>query len=347
MDFEACPPDLGTLLRGGSSWNIFATGEVDLYAGERLQRLLTEKQVPAGSEFYLHSTGGSLIGGMNLGRVIRSYNLITHVGKKGRLEDGFQHTESGYCMSASALAFLGGEFRFVGQDSRFGVHRFTLGKPSVGGVDDAQVLSASVVEYIRSMGVETELFSLASDCPADDMLELHVDTLKRLNVVNNGIKQVVWTIESIEGAVYLKGHRETLYGMQKFLLVLPSEGQMYMYVIFDGGQRASEIMAMEYDKLSIDGEILPLQELRIQRFNDNGRINLMYQVTPEILAKLGSAKRIGYYLQHLPDAAMFVGYDNFPFEQGATKLPGLLGVYFREADPNELSIKAQNVEMRS
>jgi hypothetical protein len=91
-------------------------------------------------------------------------------------------------MSAAALAFLGGEFRFVGATSKYGVHRFTLGQPSARGIEDAQVLSASVVEYIRSMDVDTELFSIASDCPADDILELPPGTMKRLNVVNNGIK---------------------------------------------------------------------------------------------------------------------------------------------------------------
>jgi len=58
----------------------------------------------------------SLIGGMNLGRVIRAHGLITHVGQKGPMADGFQHTVEGHCMSAAALASLGGEFRYVKLD---------------------------------------------------------------------------------------------------------------------------------------------------------------------------------------------------------------------------------------
>jgi hypothetical protein len=339
MEFEATPPDHATLLRGGSSWDIFATGEVDLYAGDNLERLLAEKSIPDGSDLHLSSGGGSLVGGMNLGRVIRSHNLITHVAKKGPFEDGFQLTEDGHCMSAAALAFLGGEFRFVRETSKYGVHRFTLDEPSARGIDDAQILSASVVEYIRSMGVDAELFSIASDCPSDDILELPPGTMKRLNVVNNGVKPAKWTIESIEGGLYLKGERDTLYGIQKFLLVLPSQGRMYFHIIFDGGQSAEDIMRMDTDRLSIDGELIPLHDLRILRFNDYGRINLMYHVTSEILTKLRTAKRIGFHLQHSPDAPMFVGYDNFPFEDGATKLPGLLDVYFRELDSNERSLR--------
>ena len=101
MEFEAVPPDLGTLLRDGSSWEIFATGEVDLRAGDKLEQLLAEKAIPNGSDLHIHSGGGKSIGGMNLGRVIRAHNLITHVAKKGKLENGFQHIQEGYWMSAA------------------------------------------------------------------------------------------------------------------------------------------------------------------------------------------------------------------------------------------------------
>jgi hypothetical protein len=340
MVFEALPPDFGTLLRGGSSWDVFGTGEIDTHAAESLERLLIQKSIPRGSDIYLHSSGGSLIGGMSLGRVIRAHGLNTHVARKGILHDGFQHTDVGCCMSAAALAFLGGEFRFIGTGSRYGVHRFTLGEPSAGDADEAQVLSASVVDYIRSMGVETELFSIASDCPTDDILELPHETLVRLNVVNNGYNPAKWTIESIEGALYLKGERDTIYGIQKFLIVFPSTGRMYIYVIFDGGQNAEAIMTMSVDHLVIDHELFPLHELRVSRLNDCGRINLMYQVTPALLTQLRKAKTIGYYLRHAEDAAMFVGYDSFHFEDAAARLAGLLGVYFRETDPDELALRA-------
>jgi hypothetical protein len=244
MEFEATPPDMATRLMGGYSWDIFASGEVDLQDGEKLERLLAEKSIPSGSELHLHSGGGSLLGGLNLGRVIRSHNLTTDIATKGKFENGIQFTDPGHCMSAAALAFLGGGFRFVSEGSKYGVHRFSLGRESPRGVDDAQVISASVVEYIRSMDVDTELFSISSEVPADDILELPWGTLKRLNVANNGIKPAKWSIESLEGVLYLKGERDTVYGIQKFLLVFPARDRIYIHIIFDGGKESEDIMNM-------------------------------------------------------------------------------------------------------
>jgi len=338
MFFEALPPDMVTILRGGWGWGIYATGEVDLKDGETLELLLAEHRIPDGSELFIDSSGGSLVGGMDLGRVIRAHGLITHVGKKGPRERDFQHTLDGECMSAAALAFLGGEFRFVSGKSKYGVHRFALNDTSPRAVDDAQVLAASVVEYIRSMDVDVELFSLASDVASDDIFDVPPDTMKRLSVVNNGIKAAKWTIESYDGMLYLKGERDTIYGMQKFMLVFPSKGNMFFYVIFGGDKDDELILLMEVDQLAIDDEIIPLHELRISRFNDNGLINATYRMTPEILGKLRTAKSIGYHLQFSTLAAMFVGFDSFPFEEGAAKLAGLVDVFFRERGSDEWTL---------
>ncbi len=329
MDFAGVPPDRATLLRGGTSWRVFASGEVDLEAGDKLEQLLIKHSVPHGSEICIHSGGGSLIGGMNLGRVIRSHGMIARVGKQGNFLDGFQETLDGHCMSAAALAFLGGDFRFVGERSQYGVHRFAIGNETEKDIAETQVLSASVVEYIRSMDIDIELFSIASEWPAEDIFVIPPPTLKRLNVANDGFKPSEWTIESLHGGLYLKGARDTLYGIQKFLLVFPASGRMYMHVIFDGGDKAEEMLMMQSDRLAIDEEFFPLHDLRISRVNDYGRVNAMYLVTEEILQKLKTAKKIGYILQHFADAFIFVGFDQFPFEGGAAKLPGLLSLASR------------------
>jgi len=237
------------------------------------------------------------------------------------------------CMSACAIAFLGGEYRFVSGKSEYGVHRFALNDAGPRQVDQAQQMSATVVEYIRAMSVDTELFTLASEIPSDDMLFIPKGTLNRLNVTNNGFKRPKWTIESIEGALYLKGERETIYGINKYLVIFPARDNAYIHIIFDGGQNADAAMMMESDRLVFDKELFPASEIRVSRVNDDGRINAMYVLTPELLEKMLKARTVGLCLQFAADAPLFLGFDNLPFEEGVAKLPGLVSTshQFRES----------------
>jgi hypothetical protein len=333
MIFECAPPDMAIRLRGGFGWQIFATGEVDARDGELLEQLISENGIPPGSEMYLHSGGGSLVGGIALGRVIRNHNLVTYVGRKGKLEDGFQFHDPGECMSAAAIAYLGGEYRYMSPNSIFGVHRFTLSDDQPRNIDEAQILSATVVAYIESMGVNSELFALASDIPSDDILILPRETLIRLGVINNGQKETAWTLEGIDGVLYLKGARPTVYGMQKYIMVFPAKGDPYLHIIFEGGADAEVFLSMDADRLVIDGELIAACDLRITRFNDNGVINCLYKLTPELLEKIRKAKSVGYMLQFSTEAAVYVGFESMAFGKGVeTKLAGLLSVFYRTKD---------------
>jgi hypothetical protein len=308
-----------------SKWMLFGTGAIDPNAGERLAAFLAANNIPAfGSDLFLHSGGGSLSGGMALGRVIREHRLTTHVGQVGEINDELQTIESGMCMSACAIAFLGGEYRYVDRSSQYGVHRFALDDSGPRQVDHAQQLSASVVDYIRAMDVDTELFTIASDVASDDILVLPNGALDRLNVTNNGLKRPKWSIESIKGALYLKGERETVHGIQKYLIVFPAKENAYVHVIFDGGQNADAAMMMGTDSLAFGNELILADEFRMSRWDDHGRINATYLLTPELFARMSKAKTVGLCLQFTPEAPVFMGFNDLPFEEGAAKLSGLM-----------------------
>lgn len=329
MEFEATPLDWGILLRGGWAWKVFAHGEIDAAAGERFQGFLVQNSIPYGSELYLHSAGGNLLGGMELGRVIRDHGFVAHIGRKGNFDGKFQRSEPGICMSACALAFLGGEYRYACSQSQYGIHRFSLSGNVSANVDSAQQLSASVVSYLGSMEIDIELFAIASEVASDDILILPKETLERLNVINNGFKKPKWSIESIAGALYLKGERETIYGVQKYLIVFPAEGASYLHIIFDGARDADVFMTMEADRFVVDNDLIPAREYRVSRVNDNGKINATYLLPTEFLERLCRAKVVGMCFQFTEEAPMFVGFDNLPFEEGAVKLPGLMALWDR------------------
>ena len=124
MRFVAYPPNpLFKKLMGDHAWKIFATGEIDAAADTRLTTLIADKHIPLGSRLYLHSPGGSLGGGLALGRVIRENKLETLI---GQVDPALPYVDSkpGYCYSACATAFLGGEYRYWTNGSVYGVHRF-------------------------------------------------------------------------------------------------------------------------------------------------------------------------------------------------------------------------------
>jgi hypothetical protein len=82
MQFTAYPPHwTHEKLMGDIAWRIFATGEIDANADKRLAALITSKTIPQASLLFLHSPGGSPVGGMALGRLIRANRLHTFIGQ--------------------------------------------------------------------------------------------------------------------------------------------------------------------------------------------------------------------------------------------------------------------------
>src|SRR5262249_39020062 len=148
----------------------------------------------------------------------------------------------------------GGEYRFLPEGSVYGVHRFFWKEPSAANADVAQIISAAVVEYIKSMGVDTKIFALASQAGPSDAITPSRAALLALNVINEGRKPVKWTIESITGGIYLKGEQETANGINKFILICPaSHDPMRLYVIFDAGENTDEVMGWQTNWLYVDG----------------------------------------------------------------------------------------------
>jgi len=135
-----------------------------------------------GFSFYidLNSPGGSLLGGMELGRMIRTQGLTTRVMSyvpRAQGEDYWYPKEyPGICMSACALAFLGGEDRELNVQSVLGFHQFSSAGIASGKVESVelteattQVVSGLVHDYIVNMGVASNLFSKMSMTLPDEM----------------------------------------------------------------------------------------------------------------------------------------------------------------------------------
>jgi hypothetical protein len=328
MQFNGQPPSTPIEVFG-NAWTIFADGVIDAEAGARLRTFIQERHIPRKSMLYLNSPGGNLIGGMELGRVIRDAELITDVGRPAG--DTKKTVLAAGCYSACTLAFLGGEFRYLSEGSKYGVHRFYSAVKSDQDADLAQIVSASVVQYARDMGVDPEFLTEMTKAGKAEVNLIPYNDLVRLNVINNGQTKTRWTIESMGEAIYLKGERATFHGINKFILICNSNRTVTLYAIFDPERREREIAKMAAISLLIDGT--PMQ-IATQLFDGpklvNGWINVMFSLDDTLLSAIQRAKTVGVSFQFSYGAPVFLGFDGLEFAEGAKKLPGFLHTCLRQ-----------------
>lgn len=142
----------------GGRWQIVVTGMIPSDAGSRLRAAVAEYGVDKHSaDVVLNSSGGSLLGGLSLGRTIRDLRFNTV------LETVTDRTT---CYSACAYAFLGGVSRQIGL-GKIGFHQFA---PVAGGETDpsagaqtSQQLMVAIDAYLADMGVSHDLLSVAAN----------------------------------------------------------------------------------------------------------------------------------------------------------------------------------------
>ena len=183
------------IIYGNHSNYVVADGEITSETPKTFQKFLNTEPFD-GFSFYidLNSPGGSLVGGMELGRMIRKESLISRVKHyKPRLasDESWSPTEEpGTCMSACALAFLGGEDRELDSEgSILGFHQFsTVGasdkKESVYVTEaTTQIISSMVHDYISEMGVSTILFSKMSTRLPEEIYVPTNDEALYLNII--------------------------------------------------------------------------------------------------------------------------------------------------------------------
>ncbi|WP_316237042.1 hypothetical protein [Bradyrhizobium sp. SZCCHNR1015] len=324
MKFEARPPNPALAFVLGTTWTIFASGPIDGDAATRLRAMLKEKNVPLRSTIYLDSPGGNLLAGMELGRVIRDYELRADVGQVRPDTDLGQAVGPGVCFSACTLAYLGGTFRFLMTGSRYGVHRFYFGSPTPDASDLAQMASAAIIQYLRDMDVDTRLFTASTRAGEHEIFELSRSELIELNVVNNGVTRPRWTIESNRAGMYVRGERDTTFGINKFMLICDAK-KIVLYIIFDPQNREKEVLNFTADYLYINGANTRIDQARIERKVVNGWINAFYMLSRQQVEAIARAETVGVAMLPTPSSPIFLGFDAMPVgRDGNEKIQGFV-----------------------
>ena len=148
---------------------------------------------------FIHSTGGSVAASLRLGRMFRSLGASVIVargeaaGSRGRAATTGRFV-SATCASACVYVLAGGVKRVVPPESRIAVHRMA---GSVKSFDwskwdyetrrvyagDAEI--ASLTDYIRQMGVSTELVAMAESIPHEHARVLSTREMARLKLAGS------------------------------------------------------------------------------------------------------------------------------------------------------------------
>jgi hypothetical protein len=305
----------------GGAWFIYLNGRIDGESAEKLNAFIQSNDVPIRSMIILNSPGGSLYGGIELGRVIRKHNLNTDVGVRLPTIDENRRYAPGYCYSSCTYAYLGGVFRFLIKGSEFGVHRFYAKSPQNGNMDSAQITSAEIVSYVREMGVDPDFFALSTKAGADEVFAPSRTALEKLNVVNNGWTTPQWTVESKGGSMYLKGERNTQFGMNKFMIYCGTKGNVILHVIFDPAGHQTELKSFPSHSLVVDGRAEPLEVIVVDA--DKHSFNGIYALTSKQVASIMTAKTVGLMVRPAANSSLFLGFDSMPFTGAGEKLVGL------------------------
>jgi hypothetical protein len=180
---------------GDCTW-IAADGDIVYETGKQFEAFLKDNNIQWSALIRFNSGGGSLPGGVDLGRAIRKAKLRTAISEtvddpkvKGRAT-----FKPGLCASACAYAFLGGVARTVDTGSLYGVHQFH--NPETSSDQDVQTVVAVLGYYVVEMGIKPELLLVASSTHTNDIIWLEPEQMEALDVVTNrqGLIDAQWTL---------------------------------------------------------------------------------------------------------------------------------------------------------
>lgn len=206
----------------GSRRDVIVSGVIPFDAGERFRVAMADHGVAKrGADVILNSTGGSLMGGLALGRAIRELRLDTG------LETIY---DTATCYSACAYAFLGGVSRGIGP-GYIGFHQFSISpdRDVAGSVAarTSQELMVTIDAYLSEMGVSRELLSIATNADPSKVRVLSTEEADRLRVNfddESSMKQ--WRLEALPTGLEMKTESET--GAREATLECATSGNLLL-----------------------------------------------------------------------------------------------------------------------
>lgn len=287
----------------GSPIHIDMIGEIDASAPMQLENIISRLDFNYIS-VYMDSPGGSLLDGIEIGKILREFRADTKIGRSPKSSD---QQKTYRCYSACALAFLGGKFRYFNPNSYYGVHLASIKNPSKDDLLIGQVLTAIVGQYIRDMGVDGKLLNLITSARPDQIYILSKNEQLELRVVNDGRDSSFWSIEAFDGGSYIEGIQETVFGTGKFRVIC--DGQRFSLMSsYTAGQRSEDIIIQRWEhSILFNGKELTLAQ-PFHKTQNGIWVTLMFNIPKSTMLNFKSPSSIGHAIKITPEAPTFIGY---------------------------------------
>jgi hypothetical protein len=200
----------------GSEW-ISAEGEITNSTADEFETFLnTEGLKKYRFTVVLNSDGGSLYGGLELGKKIRENKLPTSIGRSivdGNLGSGHTYTTTpGKCLSACAFAFLGGVTRSA-KSGELGIHQFyrdyAISNPNskifdARDLQSQQAITGQLVAYTSFMGIDPSFIAKSSSTPPTSMYFLTNNDLVDMKITIDEDQFGPWVIKANSSRIYLE-----------------------------------------------------------------------------------------------------------------------------------------------
>ena len=290
MEFYLARGDANACGRGCDEW-IAAEGKIDVSAAQRLRRLLA-KLGARRPPIYFHSQGGSVLGSITLGRLIRARKLeasVAHTVPFGcdrdkplekscetqkrsgqELRSEFDPT-SAMCNSACVFALAGGVVRVIPPGIKLGIHDVGFDPargplPGALSVKAKRLVYLQIQEYLRDMGIDQALFTAVVAVPNNSKRFLEREELVRFGIDRREFGETSWR--------FLEHPRPAMW--KSFFLRAGTRHPQYLngFVTLDCASR-QEIRVMLARQHVADALAAPLPSISIS----GQRIELPYQTS--------------------------------------------------------------------
>lgn len=214
------------------------------------------------------SPGGSLSGGIQLGKIIRKLGYST---------------QATFCASACTYAFMGGvERSLVGDGAKIGVHRFyqnaAVFEPSIKqfsgeDLDATQKIMAGLMLYGVEMGVDLRLVAMTAEAGPGEMRWLSKQEALDLKLTFQPNKWLPWRVEGDADRGLFVAVSETQDGTKS--MQFSCAGDTAYYSLLDDQQDVSwfrqcaEVGGKGHPVL---GQKVPNSNVKVQPWHDRGGV---------------------------------------------------------------------------